>query len=89
MNIMERYVEQVKRRKKIGCHSSKFNMGIDMIFNVLPKVNFEQIIYYFKDREVRRSQKSNVLNNMQIKVKMKKLWSFKDNLVELKSHFRI
>ena len=86
---MERYVEQVKTRKKIGCHSSKFNMGIDMIFNVLPKVNFEQIIYYFKDREVRRSQKSNVLNNMQIKVKMKKLWSFKDNLVELKSHFRI
>ena len=69
---MERYVEQVKTRKKIGCHSSKFNMGIDMIFNVLPKVNFEQIIYYFKDREVRRSQKSNVLNNRQIKVKRKK-----------------
>ena len=86
---MERYVEQVKRRKKIGCHSSKFNMGIDMIFDVLPKVNFEQIIYHFKDQKVRKSQKSNVLNNMQIEVEMKKLWSFENNLVELKNHFRI
>ena len=64
-------------------------MGIDMIFDVLPKVNFEQIIYHFKDREVIRSQKFNVLNNMQIKVEMKKLWLFEDNLVELKSHFQI
>ena len=44
------------------------------------------ILYIFRSSE---SQKSNASNGVQIRVAMKKLWSFEDNCTKLKGHFKV
>ena len=44
------------------------------------------ILYIFRSSE---SEKSNASNGVQIRVAMKKLWSFEDNCKKLKDHFEI
>ena len=71
--------------------SLKWNLELKLGSNTYPDfdVIFKVLLVIFLRQFISRSHESNAWNDLQIGTEMKKLWSSKDNYVELKDSFEM